>query len=261
MATKKSSIYSGGGRLYFKKLKADGSYDPIMYFGKTDGITLTSSVEFKEHFDTEGCTPLLDAKYPSKKSMDVKFSTSEITLAMQNMAFLGNVITKTQTIATDEPVVVAGDLVKLGSIVDCGYYNTTVLIVKDDTDNTTYVDGLDYSFDAKSGFITIMANGSIVDGAELHLTITAPAITFDVSATMKQSSLLGEFTVVTSSQTGNNFKYIFKMLSVTQDGDFTLKGEEIGTLSFTGAAMIDTTTASGVMSDFLDIIELDSSEC
>lgn len=259
----KSDIFTGGGRLYYQKLNGDGSYDPLMYFGKTDGINFSTSVEWKEHYDSEGCTQLLDAKYPSKKSAELKFETSEITLEMQNKAFLGNIISTDQLIATAEAVVVAGTLVAEGAIVDIGYYNATALVVKDAGDTTTYVVGTDYTFDAKSGYITIIPTadgGSIVAGAGLNLTVTAPAITMNTSATMKNSALQGRFIVITSSQTGNNYKYTFKNVSVTQDGEFSLKGEEIGTLSFSGSAMVDSAD-NGVLSDYLDIVELDSSEC
>jgi len=259
----KSSIFTGGGRLYYQKLNADGSYEPLMYFGKTDGISFSTSVEWKEHYDSEGCTQLLDAKYPSKKSAEIKFDTSEITLEMQNKAFLGDIVETNQAIATAEPVTVAGTLVKEGSIVDIGYYNTTILVVQDVTDLITYVEGTDYNFDAKSGYITIIPSGdggSITTGDVLHLTVTAPAITMNTSATMKNSALIGRFIVITSSQTGNNYKYTFKNASVTQDGEFLLKGEEIGKLSFSGSAMVDTVD-NGVLSDYLDIAELDSSAC
>ena len=253
----KSDIFTGGGKLFYQKLNGDGSYEPIMYFGKTDGISFATSVEWKEHYNSEGCTPLLDAKYPAKKSAEIKFETSEITLEMQNKAFLGNIVVTDQTIATAESVAVAADLVKQGSIVDIGYYNATILLVD------TYVEGVDYTFDAKSGYITILTTaqgGSIADSTALDLTVTAPAITMNTSATMKNSALLGRFIVITASQTGNNYKYVFKNVSVTQDGDFMLKGEEIGTLSFSGSAMVDTVD-NGVLSDYLDILELESSAC
>ena len=259
----KSDIFTGGGRLYYQKLNSDGSYEPIMYFGKTDGISFATTVEWKEHFNSEGCTPLLDAKYPSKQSAEIKFETSEITLEMQNNAFLGNIIESSQLIATAEAVVVAGTLVKEGSIVDVGYYNATVLVAQDETDATTYVEGVDYLFDAKSGFMTIISTadgGSITTGDILHLAVTAPAMTLRTSATMKNSALLGRFIVVTSSQTGNNYKYTFKNVSVTQEGEFLLKGDEIGKLSFSGSAMVDTVD-NGELSNYLDIVELDSSDC
>ena len=253
----KSDIFTGGGKLFYQKLNGDGSYEPIMYFGKTDGISFATSVEWKEHYNSEGCTPLLDAKYPAKKSAEIKFETSEITLEMQNKAFLGNIVVTDQTIATAESVAVAADLVKQGSIVDIGYYNATILLVD------TYVEGVDYTFDAKSGYITILTTaqgGSIADSTALDLTVTAPAISMNTSATMKNSALLGRFIVITASQTGNNYKYVFKNVSVTQDGDFMLKGEEIGTLSFSGSAMVDTVD-NGVLSDYLDILDLESSAC
>jgi hypothetical protein len=258
----KSDIFTGGGRLYFEKLKGDGTFDPILYFGKTDGISMTTSVEWKEHYDSEGCTPLLDARFPSKKTAEVKFSTSEITLEMQNRAFLGTIVETDQVAGTDVAIVVAGESVLPGYIVDLGYYNAEGIIVKDETDTTTYVEGVDYEFDSKAGFLTVDESGSIVGGVGLNVTLgTVPAQTIKTSATMKESALLGRFTVVTSSQTGNNFKYIFKKLSVTQDGDFSLKGDEIGTLSFAGSAMVDSNTNNGELSDYIDIIELSSTAC
>lgn len=254
----KSDIFTGGGKLYYEKLNADGSYEPLMYFGKTDGISFSTSVEWKEHYNSEGFTPLLDAKYPSKKSAEIKFETSEITLEMQNRAFLGDIVSTDQAVATAEAIVVAGTLVKEGSIVDIGYYNATIVVVKDATDVVTYIEGTDYTFDAKTGYITIIPTadgGSITTGDVLHLTVTAPAITMNTSATMKNSSLNGRFTVITSSQTGNDYKYVFKNVSVTQDGDFMLKGDEIGTLSFSGSAMVDTVD-NGTLSDYLDIVEM-----
>ena len=261
----KNEIFTGGGRLYFAKKNADGSFDNPMYFGKTDGITMSTSVEFKEHFDTEGCTPLLDARYPSSLATEVKFSTSEITLEMQNRAFLGNIITTAQTTASDEPIIIPTEEVTEGSVVMIEKYNVTALVVKDETDTTTYIEGTDYEFDARVGFITIIPildGGAIATGDILHLTVSYPDFTINTSATMKNSALNGRFEVVTSSQTGNNYRYIFKNLSVTQDGDFAIKSpDDIGSLSFNGSALVDSTTVSGTLSDYLDIIELDTDAC
>jgi hypothetical protein len=77
---------------------------------------------------------------------------------------------------------------------------------------------------------------------------------------MKDSELAGRFTVVTASQTANNYKWTFKKLSVTQDGDFAIKGSEIATLAFTGTALVEGVD-NGVLSDYLDIVELYSADC
>ncbi len=258
----KNEISTGGGRLYFAKQNADGTFMPLIYFGKTDGITMSTSVEFKEHYDTEGCTPLLDARLPSSVSTQVQFTTAEITIEMLNRAFLGNLIDESQTAATDVTASFTGDEVKVGYICDIGYYNATNLVLTDDTTTTTYVEGTDYEFDSKAGFITIVDGGAILDGDPLLATFDVPDLDYQVSATMKNSDLIGRFEVVTSSQTGNNYRYIFKRLSVTQDGDFAIKSpEEISVLSFTGSAMVDTTTVTGTLSDYLDIVELHSDDC
>ncbi len=252
----RSSIYTGGGRLYFKKKNSDSSTDPLMYFGKTDGITMSTSIEWQEHYDTEACESLLDARYPTSKNTTINFETSEVTLEMFNRAMLGEIVEIEQTSATDVVVVVDPTEVKVGYIIDTGYVNATGCTID------TYVEGTDFSFDSKAGYITIIEGGGIADGATLTIALaTVPAQTRRISAAMKTSALLGEFIVVTSSQTGNNFKYTFKNISVTMDGDFSIKGSEISTLTFVGSVMIDTTTQSGSLSDFVDIEELISEEC
>ena len=139
-----------------------------------------------------------------------------------------------------------------------GYYGITALT------ETTYTEGTDFTYESKPGYVyikTTAEGGTIADSTALAFQVTAPAIAeINTSATMKNSALNGRFTVITSSQTGNNFKYVFKNVSVTQDGDFMLKGDEIGTLSFSGSALVDTVD-NGTLSDYLDIIELDSTDC
>ena len=94
------------------------------------------------------------------------------------------------------------------------------------------------------------------------MTATYPDFTINTSATMKNASLNGRFELITSSQTANNYRYIFKNLSVNLDGEFQLKSaEDIGQLSFIGAALVDSSLAVGDLSDYIDIIELDSAVC
>jgi len=255
----KSTTYSGGGRLYFRKLKADGTFEPPMYFGKTDGITLDTSVDFKEHFDTEGCDQVLDARLAQKKTANVKFESAEITLEMLNRAFSGDIVETSQAAVTGESQTIVGGLVKQGYIVELGKYNATNLVVETDDEATTYAEGTDYTFDAKSGYITIVKGGNIADGTALKVTYDTPAQTIHTSATFKHAALEGEFTVVTSSQTGNNYKWVFKKLSVVQDGSFEIKGNDIGKLSFTGSAL--RVSDAGTLSDYFDIIEIDSEAC
>jgi len=254
----RSSIYTGGGRLYFKKHNSDGSVDPLIYFGKTDGITMTTAIEWQEHYDTEGCESLLDARYPSSKNTTINFQTSEITLTMLNRAMLGNLLEIEQAAETDKEIVVDPSMVLQGYIVDTATVNATGCTIP------TYVEGTDFIFDSKSGYVTIVEGGGIADNTSITITLAnVPAQTREISAAMKIASLLGEFVVVTSSQTSNNYRYTFKNISVTMDGDFSIKGQEISTLSFVGSVMIDTTTAAagGQLSDYVDIEELVSDIC
>jgi len=252
----RSSIYTGGGKLYFSKINSDGTNDPIMFFGKTDGITLTNSVDWQEHFDTEGCQSVLDARLPSKTTASLKFDTSEITLEMLNRAFLGNIVEIVQAAETDKVIVVAASEVKQGSIVDLGVVNATGATI------TGKVIDVDFAFDSKTGYLSIIDGGGIATGTSVSVTLaTVPAQTRRISAALKTSALLGKFIVVTSSQTGNNYRYTIKNCSVTLSGDFMVKGSEVSTLSFEGSVMIDTGTVSTTLSDYIDIEEIISEAC
>jgi len=253
-------IYSGGGTLYFRRLNADGTHDLKIPFGKTDGITLDTSVEFKEHYDTEGCEQVLDARLSSKKTATVKFETSEITIEMLANAFGGEITSETQDEESGATQTIDGSLVKGGYIVEIGKYNVSNLEVKESGDDgATYVLGKDYDFCSKTGYITILVDGDIADGTDLDLTYDVPAQTVERMASFKYADLQGEFEIVTSSQTGNNYKWVFKKLSVVNEGSFEIKGSDIGKLSFTGSALKTGEVGDG--SDYFDIVPLNSDEC
>jgi hypothetical protein len=177
---------------------------------------------------------------------------------MLNRAMLGEIVEISHPAETDKSISVDGTMVKQGHIVDLGVVNATGCTVN------TYVEGTDYEFESKSGYLTIIDGGGIADGTALTVVLAdVPAVTRKISAAMKQSSLLGEFIVITSSQTANNYKYTFKNVSVTLSGDFQVKGQEIGTLSFEGSVMINTSTigSGGTLSDYVDIEELETDAC
>jgi len=254
MATPRATdgYFSGGGKLYFKE-QGSGAF---IYFGRTSGITLTTSVEYKDAYNTETQTQLLGKRLSAKTDVAANFSTDEVTSAAIAIAFSGEKITTTQPIGAAVAVVLTGAVV--GGYHPLEVYDISNIEVKDETDTTTFIDGVDYSLAANSGLLHIIESGAITDGDNLNLTLDYPEKTYAGVAAYKKATLEGQFLVVTDTDTNNDFNILFKRMSVALDGDFGLKNpDEYGTLPFSGSALIDTTTVSGTWSDFIDFVEID----
>jgi len=254
----RGDYFSGGGKLYFSERQSDGSDGALLYFGRTSGITLSSSIEYKDAYNSEGITQLLGNRLPAKTDVSATFTTDQVDVKSLSIAFKGAEIDVTQAAVTDEPSVVYS--VTAGGYVDLGVYNITSMIVMDDTDTTTYAEGTDYNINKNSGLLEIIDGGTILTGDDLHLTTTYPEYIYTGVAGFKKSVLEGKFVVITETDTVNNYKVIVKRMSVSMDGDFNLKNpDEFTTIPFTGAAMIDTTTVSNEWSDYVDFIPIEPS--
>lgn len=253
------TLQIGGGLLFFEKKNSSG-YDPQVYFGPTETITVSVSNDWVEHKSTEGCVSLVDKKISVGKTADIKIGSTTINPSSLARAFQGTISTNAQSSVTDQAVTVSS--VTVGAVSDYGYVGASSVVVKDSTDATTYTEGTDYEIVTKAGYIIPLEGGGISDGDDLHLTVTAPAFAGVIVSAMKLDQLEGRFTLITNSNTGNNYKYVFHNVNVTQDGDFSLKGgEDFAEISYAGAITIDSETPASSLSQFFDIYTLPGDTC
>ncbi len=254
------SLQIGGGLLFYEEKQGDGSYGDKVYFGPTESITVSVANEWIEHKSTEGCVQLVDKKISIGKTADISIGSTTINPSSLARAFQGTVTTDTQTIATAEAVVTEG--VTLGAVADLGYKGITAVVVQDDGDAITYVEGTDYELVAKAGYLIPIVGGAITDADILHVAVTAPAFDGVIVSAMKVDQLEGRFTLVTNSNTSNDYEYVFKNVNITQDGDFALKGgDAFAEISYAGSITIDSETPASSLSQFFDIHTLPSGTC
>lgn len=254
------TLQIGGGLLFFEEKQTDGSYGEKVYFGPTESISVAVSNEFIEHKSTEGCVSLVDKKISIGKTADISIGSTSINPSSLARAFQGTISTDTQTAQTATAVVTAG--VTVGAVTDLGYRGITAVVVQDATDTTTYVEGTDYELVPKAGYLIPLVGGAISDSDVLHVAVTAPAFDGVIVSAMKVDQLEGRFTLVTNSNTSNDYEYVFHNVNVTQDGDFALKGgTDFAEISYTGAITIDSETAASSLSQFFDIYTLPSGTC
>ena len=222
MAVSTDYITTGGGKLFIEMYVAGVLTGNRAYFGVTEGVSLSTEAEYLEHKNTETSVASTDKKVQKSQSANLAFSTAEISPAMMGRAFSGVVTDKIQAIKTAEAVVLAS--VDEGYSYDIGIYGITDLVVQDATDTTTYVEGADYSVDTGAGLITILEGGAITGGVEIHLAVTAPAYTGGFVASLRASSIEARLTFISDPLVGKRYKYTFKKVSISAEGDFALKG-------------------------------------
>ena len=228
-----------GGAIYLEEYAADGSLGNKIYPGTTDVVSFNTDLEKIEHNDTEEEVQVLDGEDVTKRNMTIAFQTADINDTFNRLAYLSSEAALTQTAQTATAVVIASALAD--KVEDIGYKDITTLVVKDVLDTTTYTEGTDYTYDRKWGTLIVLSTGSITDTDEIHLTVTANAITDGKSLTsFAVDKREYRMTYQGRSSKGRNEKHIFEKVSIAMEGDRSLKsgGDSAYTIiSFTGAVL------------------------
>lgn len=232
MATK---LQIQGGKLFIEVYAADGTLGKQISFGSTDEISMNTDVEKIQHYDSEGSEQVLDGDHVTSRTVGLNFQTADISGEMLGRAYLGNTSTITQTAVTDEALTATG--VIAGGRVNTGYRNVSSMIVKNSGDTVTYVEGEDYEFIPKGGYIVIIDGGDIADESDINLTFSAPDGTGVLVDAMKQDALEVRLTFSGSASVGESNEYVFEKVSLSTSGDTTLKGKEYTKINFEGSAL------------------------
>lgn len=235
----------GRGKIYFGKFGDDGE-TPIgeRYLGNTPECSFTIEAETLDHFSSDEGINEKDESVPLSTTRSGSFTTDNID--PENLAYFffgeaGTLAVSTATVAA-EPVgpVYGGYTYKLGvtDSVPMGQSNliqhtapSTNIIVKDDTDTTTYDEGDDYTVDLNTGMVTIVDGGAIADGDTIHVTYktSAHSVARVVSGSMP---IEGSMRFVSTNPKGKLYDYFMPWVKITPNGDFALKGDEWQVIPF-----------------------------
>jgi len=226
-------VLKGGGKIYV----ADFGTTEYTYIGETHEVMQNFSVEKDTLPDTESCPGGILLEYTTATNLTIKFASYSITPANVARFFLGEVTPGTPE-ATDEVVVVTG--VKGGNYYDLGYINLTTVEVKDETDTTTYVEGVDYQIDLPSGLIGIIIGGAIVDDSTISVTLSSEASGEHVQY-LKGETKTVTLKFVGCASNGEPAIVDFYKVELAGDGDAPLKGDEPVSISYTGGCAPDPT--------------------
>ncbi len=243
------SILKQGGKMYGKP---DGMTTWV-YLGESHEVLHSFEVEKDTVPDTESCTPGTAASFITSTKLSLNWSSYSYNPDNIARAFAGTV-TDGAIAVTDEAFVTPA--VKKGDYIMIPYTQISALIVMDDGDLTTYIEGTDYTVDMKAGILGIIIGGAITDDDILHLTITTTEGKESVQY-LKGTSTQMAIRFVGCASSGRSTMIDFYNAEVTADGDVGIKGEEVANIAFAADCLADPTKAGGSMSEYATMTFLD----
>ena len=261
MAANTKYFTTGGGSLYISLIE-NGVKQPEKPFGETKNLSYSITIEELTHENTETCTVFEDLTIQKKVTGALNIETFEVSPDMLLMHSLGTDYTTTvpaNAIATTASLgfVTAG---ALGNPVTVGvkFLDQATVVVKDETDATTYVLDTDYSlqYQPNGGMtvITPLAGGAIPANSVLHVTgdnASYEAIKIEAFTKNKVECALR---FVSCAANGISYEYFFHKVSLRASGDMTLKNAtEFATLTFEGKILADETVTGTGASKLLRI--------
>ena len=243
MSAQSKYYNTGGGELFFTPI-TNGVLGSESAFGQTENVTFSSEIETLTHDNTEGKTIFEDMNILKKITGKIAIDTVEISPDMLSKAFLG---TNNSTPIIADAITGTASLgfvtcTELDVAYDIGVKHLDVgtIVVKDDTDTTTYTLDTDYTLTTKGDVTTITAKtgGAITALDVVHVTADNVAYSDIRIEAFMNSKLEGKLRFVSQSANGTSYTYTFHKVSLLASGDFMLKSpEELAKLSFEGAML------------------------
>jgi len=243
----------GKGVVFFDQL-VDGVFQGERDLGNAPAFTFNIALETLEHFSSRGGLKAKDKEIISQITPGLAFTLDEVNKENLALLTLGDttLVTQTSGSAVAEEVVAHLDLRS-----DLAYRGVSNVVVKDETDTTTYVLDTDYKIDTtlsddKIGRIFIMSSGSITEGDTLHIDYDYAGLTYTNISAFANTQITGKLRFVSDNPAGQQQELEVWTVSLVPAGDTALIGDDWSTLGFTGEILKDETNHP--LSPYMNII-------
>lgn len=239
----------GRGRLYFNRftpaqvaagIVAATKGEGERYIGNTPDLSMSSSEESLDHFDSDTGVRVKDDSVSLQLDRNGTFVTDNIGEHNLALYFLSNgAATLTQNVATAATFVILG--AKPGLFYQIGETTSlpagvrkisTVTVGKGALYATNVAAATNWEVDEELGRIYILPGSTgIPDNTDIQVTYNMVAAT-RTEVVSKSDSLYGSLHFVADNPKGANRDYLWPYVKLTPDGDFNLKGDDWQQMNF-----------------------------
>lgn len=238
--SKTMSAFRGSLDLYYQVENSDGTFGPVHSAGNVTNFDITPDAEELEVVSTgnsdygQAADSMIDAK-PTKFS----FAVNRFNIDNWAMAFMGDYAARSEAsanISGEAQTVSMGDMIKLEGL------DVSAVVVKDETDVTTYTLTDDYLIvDAALGIIKPVDGGAISDGDVLHISYTTALETgFLLSGGTQSSKFIKMFGRGINRFNNKRAIVTIPRGSVKPGGNFSMVGTDAASIQFDGTINVPT---------------------
>lgn len=231
----------GRGKLYFDQFLA-GTKTPSgseRYLGNSPELALSQSEEKLDHFNSDGGIRVKDASISLQTDMSGSFTLDDISSENLALWFRGeyqvNALAAVTNATTTVDAVKKGQYIQLGRTDSnhVGNRNVSGVAMTNVTQaNAVVTMSGNYEIDAVTGRIYVLEDAPDIDeDDELEIEFDAAVGTEDIVIGSGET-IEGRLVFIADNAAGDNRDYIWPYVQISPDGDFSLKGDDWLTQSF-----------------------------
>lgn len=237
-----NNVLLGRGVLYFDRFTKTGQPTGERHLGNMDTFTINTEDEVKQLYESMTAAAGLYKEVTIKRTVTGAAKGYELdpeNVSLQLMGDLGSLVQTTGTVV---------DLTLTPSSKKGRYYsvekrNISAVVVKEGS--TTYVLGVDYAVDAKTGRVKVLSGGSIEDGSALTVSCSYAATTLQTVEGATAGTVEGRLRFVGDPTCGPAVEVEVFRVKVTPNGELGFLSDDWGTLSLKFSVLTDSSRPAG----------------
>ncbi len=228
IAPNAANLLLGRGAVYFDRFAAGTiTRQGEVHLGNVTKLEITTTDEVKEKYSSMVSTSALLKAVNTKRTVEVKLTADEFSLANMALALMGSEGTLTQAAssATDETITTSA---KQGRWYPLAKRNVSSVVI------TGKVEGTDFTVDVETGRIYIIPGGTIADGSSVTVaSYSYGTIDYKTIVGGNANQIEGYLRFIGDPATGPEFELEVWRVQAQPDGAFGLITEDYGNFSLT----------------------------
>lgn len=239
-----TQAFIGKGSIYLEEI---GGNMGLLPFGNCPELTLSFAEDKKEMQDSEGAGGGVVASVSRISSVTGSISALSISKENIALALRGLISTESVTAVTDEAkVVYHGAFVEFAKVPD-----VSTIVIKDQTDTTTYVAGTDY--EVKSSGVVILEGGNISNGDSVKLSYTPKGAVVVESLATSAKEYRMVFDGLNEADSGNPVELVCHKVKFSPAQALSLISDDFATLPLAFDILKDESVTGSTKSKFARI--------